>query len=487
MLEQVRVHLPAGLPAWLVGGAVRDALLRRPVRDFDFVVNGDALAVARGLADALGGAYYPLDHERGVGRVVLVRDDGHLTLDVSRLRGPDLIADLVARDFTINALATDLAQPDVLIDPLGGERDLRARLIRACSPTSLADDPLRVLRAVRLAAELRFRIDPSTLAEVRAQASRLADISAERRRDELVRCLGGPRPAAAIRSLDLLGLLPALIPELPALHDVGQSAPHVYDVWEHTLTVLARLGDVLAVLDPVYDAETASDLTLGLVSLRLGRHRQALGQHLAAAISGERPKRTLLLLASLLHDSGKPATRSVEPSGRIRFFDHDQAGARLAHDRLMELKFSTDEAQHVSAIVAHHLRPLLLSAEPNVTRRAIYRFGTQCGEAGIDVVLLALADFLGTYGDGPPPVDEWNRLLDVCSQLLRAYFETPSESIRPPALLTGNDVMSEFAIEAGPRLGRVLAALREAQAAGEVADREAARRWVSVYLDEHPT
>jgi putative nucleotidyltransferase with HDIG domain len=486
LVAQVRAHLPAGMPAWLVGGALRDALLRRPVRDFDFVVSGDGLAAARAVANGLGGAYYPLDSERGVGRVVLAREAERITFDISRLRGPDLAADLTARDFTINAIAVDMSKPEALIDPLHGERDLRAKLIRACSPTAIADDPLRAIRAVRLAAELRFRIDKPTLAEVRAQAGRLANISIERRRDELMRCLGGPRPAAAIRSLDLLGLLPALIPELPALHGVTQSPPHVYDVWEHTLTVLGRLVDVLAVLDPIYDVEAASDVTLGLMSLRLGRHRRALGRHLAAASNPERPIRSLLLLAGLLHDTGKPATRSIEPSGRIRFFNHDQEGARIAQERLTALRFSTEEVQRVSAIVGHHLRPLLLSGETEVTRRAVYRFYNQTGEAGIDVVLLSLADFLGTYGDGPPPLDAWNRLLDVCSQLLRAYFETPSESIEPPPLLTGDDLIGEFGLKAGPGLGRLLAELREAQAAGEVPNGDAARNWVRGYLAEHP-
>jgi tRNA nucleotidyltransferase/poly(A) polymerase len=486
LVSRVRAQLPADRPAWLVGGAVRDILLRRPVRDFDFVVAGDALACARSVANALGAVFYTLDAERAVGRVVLAQPDGRITLDISSLRGADLLADLTARDFTLNALAVDLAHPASLIDPLHGERDLRTRLIRTCSPTAIADDPLRAIRAVRLAAELRFRIDKATLAQVRAEAQALAGISSERRRDELLRCIDGPRPAAAIRSLDVLGLLPALIPELPALHGVTQSPPHVYDVWEHTLTVLDRLGDVLAALDPVYNIEAVSDVTLGLASLRLGRHRQALGQHLAASLNSDHPLRTLLLLASLLHDIGKPATRVVEPSGRIRFFDHDQLGARLTQVRLTGLRFSTDEAARASAIVAHHLRPLNLASETGVSRRAIYRYFRQTGPAGVDVVLLSLADFLGTYGDSPPPVDEWNRLLDVCSQLLRAYFETPAENLRPPILLTGDDLIAEFGLQPGPALGKLLSELREAQAAGEVLDRPAATAWVRAYLAQNP-
>jgi putative nucleotidyltransferase with HDIG domain len=484
---QVRQHLPAGLAAWLVGGAVRDALLHRPVSDFDFVLAGDALAAARGLANALGGAYYPLDAERGVGRVVLAGGATRLTLDLSNLRGPDLPADLAARDFTLNALAIDLGQPGALIDPLHGERDLRAKLIRQCSPRAMADDPLRAIRAVRLGAELRFRIEPETLAAVRGQAQTVAAVSAERRRDELLRCLGGPRPGAAIRSLDRLGLLPALLPELSALHGVTQSPPHVFDVWEHTLTVLDRLVEVLAALDPVYNIDAVSDVTLGLASMRLGRHRQALGGHLAASLNSDHPLRTLVLLASLLHDVGKAATRTVEPDGRIRFFDHENVGARLAQVRLSELRLSSEEAARVSAIVAQHMRPRSLASEPRVSRRAIYRFFQQAGPAGVDVVLLSLADFLGTYGDSPPPTDEWNRLLSVCSELLRAYFETPAEVVRPPTLLTGDDLQREFALKPGPEIGQILAELREAQAAGEVADRPAALEWVRRYLDNGRT
>ena len=486
LVGQVRAHLPAGASAWLVGGALRDALLRRPVRDFDFVVAGDALAGARAVANALGGAYYPLDAERGVGRVVLETPQGRVTLDLARLRGPDLPADLTARDFTLNAMAVDLARPAELIDPLHGERDLRGRLIRACSTTAIADDPLRAIRAVRLAAELRFRIDKLTLLEIRAQAARLASVSAERRRDELMHCLGGARPAAAVRSLDLLGLMPALLPELSALHGVTQSPPHVDDVWEHTLTVLQRLTEILAVLGPVYNSDAASDLTLGLVSLRLGRHRQALAEHLAAAAgeyTGHPP--APLLLASLLHDIGKPATRTVEAGGRIRFFNHDQLGADLTRERLTALRYSSDEVQRLSAIVAHHLRPLNLSGEPEVTRRAVYRYFHQTGAAGIDVVLLALADFLGTYGDSAPPVDDWNRLLDVCSALLRAYFETPEQTVRPAAVLTGDDLIRDFGLRPGPDLGKLLAELREAQAAGEVSEREGAAEWVRAYLAQH--
>jgi putative nucleotidyltransferase with HDIG domain len=247
---------------------------------------------------------------------------------------------------------------------------------------------------------------------------------------------------------------------------------------------VGRLWDVLNVLRPVHDVDNASDLTLGLVSVRLGRHRQALEAHLNTRLAGDRPARWLLMLAALLHDAGKPATRSLDPDGRIRFFNHDQVGAGLATQRLAELRFSNDENRRVSTIVAHHLRPLLLANTPALTRRAIYRFFRDTGPAGVDVVLLSLADFLGTHADGPPPVDEWNRLLDVCSALLQAYFERPAEAVYPPSLITGDDLLAEFALEPGPHIGRLLEAVREAQAGGDISDREAALALVRGLLDQ---
>jgi putative nucleotidyltransferase with HDIG domain len=482
IVAQVQQVLPAALPAWLVGGALRDAILRRVVHDLDFVVDGDALASARTTANALGGAYYPLDSERGVGRILLTRGDERYTLDFARLRGADLASDLAARDFTINAIAADLSRLAALIDPMNGQRDLRAKVIRTCRPTSIADDPVRGIRAVRFAAQFRFRLDRRTLAEVRGQASALASVSAERRRDEFMRCLAGPRPAAALRSLQVLGLLPFVIPELTSLKGLGQSAPHEYDVWEHTLATVTRLADILKVLNPVYDVDTASDLTLGLVSLRLGRHRHSLGRHLAMPVSGERSAHSLLVLAALLHDIGKPLTRLVEPGGAIRFFNHERAGAGLVQQRLNELRFSSDEIKRVSTVVANHLRPRQLATGPELTHRAIFRFFRQTGEAGIDVILLSLADFLGKYSGGPPPVEPWNKLLDVGVALLQAYFEHPLETVNPPAILTGDDLMGIFGLPAGPQLGSLLMELREAQAAGEVRSREGALEWVRAQL-----
>jgi tRNA nucleotidyltransferase/poly(A) polymerase len=466
VLAEVRAALPAEVRVWLVGGAVRDALLNRRLRDLDFVAATDGRGLARAVADRLGGAYYPLDQERGVGRALVTRDDQRLTLDFARLRGADLHADLAARDFTLNALAVDLAAPDAVIDPLGGQADLRAKLIRACGPTALADDPVRAVRAVRLAAHLGFRLDPALRAAARAAGPGLGRISAERRRDELIRCVGGPRAAAAARVLHTLELWPYLIAEVAALPGLNLPPPIAGSAWEHALSTLGRLEDLLSVLHPVHDVDAASDLTLGLVSLRLGRHRDALAAHLNAPLSDERPARWLLMLAALLrHTSGLP-----------------DAPATIVRDIAARLRLSIEEGRRLAAAVDGAGRFEALAQVP-VGRREVFRYFQALEAAGVDGVLLGLAGHLGAQA-GPAPADEWNACLDAASTLLRAYFENPDEAVHPPALLTGDDLMAELGLRPGPRLGRLLADVYEAQAAGEVDDRASALAFARRALDQ---
>ncbi|MBI3764690.1 MAG: HD domain-containing protein, partial [Chloroflexi bacterium] len=432
----------------------------------------------------LRGAYYPLDEERGTGRVILTRDKARYVLDFAALRAPDLNADLALRDFTINAMAVSVSHPETLIDPLGGEADLRAGVIRACGPTSLSDDPVRGLRAVRLAAQFDFRIHKETREAVKREAASLKRVSAERIRDEFVRLLGGRRPAAAIRALDMLGLLEWIVPEASTLKGVTQSAPHAFDVWEHTLAILERLEDLLAVLGPRHDPDAAADLALGLASVRLGRYRLPLDEHLSTCLSADRPARWLLFLSAFLHDIAKPATRKLDADGAIHFYEHDLVGAEMAARRATRLRFSADEVKRVRLTVNCHLRPLLLANEATgPSRRAIYRFYRAAGEAGVDVCLLSLADSLATWGPEFRQA-EWTRMTEVVAALLKGYFEEPEQSVQPPPLLNGRDLIAHFGLEEGPLVGKLLEAIREAQAAGEVADKEAALELARVVLNQ---
>jgi len=464
-------------PIYLVGGGVRDIFLDRVVHDLDFVLPGETRSLANEIARRFNGALYVLDAERHTTRVILGPSaetaNRRILLDFAMLRAETLAGDLLARDFTINAMAYDVAQPDQLIDPAGGLADLREKRIRACSGDSLANDPVRVLRAVRQALLFQFRIDPETISQMRLAAPLLPSVSAERLRDELFRLLDGPRASLGIRVLDQVGALGHVLPELGALKTVRQSAPHTLDVWEHTLSVLSYLEQLFQPLVGAYQAEAAADLANGSAVLWLGRFRYQFEQHFNQALVPERSIKALLFLASLYHDIGKPATRAETPAGKVRFLGHEEQGAAQAAQRGRALALSVHEVARLETIVRYHMRihfmasSVLTGQVKTPPRRSIYRFFNRTGAAGIDICLLALADLRGTYGAALPQ-ELWQTELEICRELIEAYWEKTQEIVSPPRLLTGHDLMNTFGLAPGPRIGRLLAKLREAQAVGEV-------------------
>jgi putative nucleotidyltransferase with HDIG domain len=469
---------------YLVGGAVRDALLGRPAHDLDFAVDGDALRLARKVANRAGGAYYRLDDERATGRVVLVQDNGERRiLDFARLRGPDLETDLRGRDFTINAIAVDLAAPQELLDPLGGAPDLLAKNLRACAASAFEDDPVRILRAIRFAAGYSLKIENKTREQMKAAVGELGRISPERLRDELFNLFETKQPATSIRALSVLGVLPHTLPELLALKGVTQPPPHVSDVWEHTLHTLQHLETVLDTLSGDFRPDDkGGNLTIGLISGRLGRYRPQITTHLKQRLTPERELRPLLFLAALYHDIAKPHTRTEDEDGRVRFIGHETEGAKMAGERAAALRLSKAENDRLQDIIAHHLRPILLANEESApSKRAIYRFFRDTGEAGVDICLLSLADVLAAHGPGIPQ-DVLTRQIDVVRALLEAYWESPEETIAPPDLVNGNDLIRGLKLKPGPQIGELLEAIREAQVEGEVSSKAEALKFARAWL-----
>jgi putative nucleotidyltransferase with HDIG domain len=466
---------------WIVGGAVRDLMMGRPVRDWDFAVDGDAMGLARAVGDALGGAFFALDQERETARVVL-QTDGQtpMVLDFALLRGDDLNADLADRDFSINAMA--LGQGDMLIDPLDGRSDLRRGEIRATSQHAFISDPVRLLRATRLARELGFTIEPETEGWIRRDAALLNQSAAERLRDEFTRGVTVDGASRFLQRLEDLDLLVHVVPELDPLKGVTQSHPHRLDVWQHTLTVMDALEAVVGCItgDPGQsDSGRSFDIPPGMwtdVPRVLHQFSEELRDHLGAIVGGDRDRGLLLKLGALVHDVGKPQTRCEGNDGRIHFYHHDSIGARMAASRMRALRFSRSEVQHVAAIVKGHMRPANLARAEKVTPRAIFRYFRDTGDAGVETLLLSLADHLATWG---PNLDEqrWLRRLEVAELLLHHYFERRLETVDPRLPVDGNDLMRALNLQQGPEIGLLLDALREAVAAGEIDTRAEALRF----------
>ncbi len=485
LIDKVRDALP-NQEIYLVGGAVRDMLSDRLSHDLDFALPSNGISISRKVSNALHADFMVLDDERDTGRVIVTESDKTRTfLDFATYRGINLDEDLHARDFTINAIAYDL-RAKTIIDPLNGASDLRAKNIRACSPTSLTDDPIRILRAIRLAAAFDFKIELETRNAMKQAASLLPTVSPERQRDELFKILEGPKPDASMRALEMLGVFPHLMPELSAMKGVEQSLPHIYDVWGHTLSVLGHLEIILGALSADRPTGETNDPLINLLTRQLGKYHERFAAHFAESLNTDRSVRAALFFAALYHDVQKPATKSVDESGRIRFFDHEVKGAEVAARRGSAFNLSNDEVERIKKIVLHHMRFHFFTSrmegdKQEPLRKAIYRFFRDSGEAGVDLVLLGLADLRGIQGHTVTP-ETWSTALDVARILLENYWEKREETIAPPRFLDGNDLMHELKLEPGRIIGQLLEAIREGQAMGKINTREdaisAAHEWL---------
>lgn len=479
LLQQtVEILRAQQVEAYLVGGAVRDLLLERPeIVDFDFVTAREGLKVARRVADALGAAFYPLDAERDTGRVVYQagRGDSPTYLDFASFRGADLQADLADRDFTINAIAMSLAGQ--VIDPLEGQQDLQAGWIRAASPEAFQRDPVRVLRAVRQAAAFRFRIETGTEQALRQAAPLLNRVSPERQRDELLKLLNTPAPGESIRQLHHLGVFPPWLPEVEAMVGVTQSTPHYLDVFDHTATAL----DIWA--------ERWQEADFGLPP---HLHAQVL-PYLSQSLGSNLTQASLMPLALLFHDAGKPQSRTEEfKEGRLKihFYGHERKSAPLVRRAMKRFHFSSQATDFVEMVVTQHMRPLSLASaagsQGEVSRRAIFRFFQDCAghpyNAGVAVTLHALADHFATYPPGKGQQAE-AALRAVINPLLTAFFEQREEMIDPPLLLSGRDLMDTLGLPQGPLIGLLLRRLKEAQATGQVTTYEGALEFIKADPD----
>jgi putative nucleotidyltransferase with HDIG domain len=408
-----------GVRAWVVGGYVRDKLLGRPHPNPDVVVeDGDALKLAERFAE-LAHAGPPITFERyGTAQVTL---PGHLVEFVTaraesypaESRKPDvrpatLDEDLARRDFTINTLLMDL--DGKIQDPLGGRNDLDARILRtpADPVRTFTDDPLRMLRAIRFAAQLGFELAPGILPAMHQVAGRLVPpvISVERIADELRKMLASDRPRLAIDLLDAGGLLELVLPEVAACKGVAQTGFHTHDVYGHTLLTVERVPADLA-----------------------------------------------LRLAALFHDVGKPSTATADGA----FPGHELVGAKLARSALERLRFSQREIEPVVELVRLHLRPVYYRSE--WTDGAVRRLAKDAGEQLGRLIALARADVAASAYPEPEKLDELQARIDA------VLSERPS---RLAPLLTGEDVMRVLGIGPGPEVGRIKQRLEELVIDGEI-------------------
>lgn len=502
ILEQVAAFCAQrAMPAWLVGGSLRDLLLERVAHDLDIAVAGDGTALARAFADAVGGSFVALDDARSTARVVLpvgmpprfsfqgsearANDQARLVVDFAQLRGRNIEQDLAARDFTLNALALPL-DPDSdfrirasdiagrLIDPLNGYADLSAGVLRACAPTSIADDPVRMLRAARLAALLGMTIDATLDSQIRAAAPAITKVAGERVRDELLKLLDTSVAARWLRYLDDARILTQIVPELEAGRDCDQPHVHVLPVLGHILETVRTLEWLQSQLpqpalapshDPPLALATHHDLCAELP------YAGALAQLMREPRAHGVRRGALLKLAALLHDVAKPQTKEIHPGGKVSFYGHQDIGAEIAVRVGRRLRLSRPDTAYLQLVVREHMRPGQLRSAESLTRRAVVRFFRDTGDAGPDVLLHELADHLATRG---PLVsaEGWRAHLAWTQHMLDGYYIPERPPLEP--LIRGDELITALRIKPGPLVGAILREIDEARAAGEIASRNEA-------------
>ena len=477
--ELKEFFLTRSVPAFLVGGYIRDSLRGISTRDIDVAVPCDPLAMTQELSMSFGGSVVPLGQARQasplgaqgrrVVRLVLpYHDDGSWVIDVAGIEG-SIHADQARRDFSVDAMALSLEDwctpgwEECILDPFCGRGDLAQETIRAIGPWVFRDDPGRLIRAVRLAAKLGFRIEPRTVHLISRHAHLLPSTAGERVRNELLSILSLDGAKKHLETLDELGLLCCIIPELAIAKGVEQPREHYWDVFEHSLNA-------------VEGVEKVTDVGAGHpVSGPVPWDEQMEGRF-AQEVSDGHTRRTFLKLAALLHDVAKPQTKTVDAKGKTRFLGHHILGACMSREVLQRLRVGKRGVEMISGMVENHLRPMQMSQDGALASpRAVYRYFRDVGDVAIDVLYLSLADHLAARGP-QLDTDGWRHHVKLITHILEVGTHQQSKEIMP-RLITGHDLMGELGLSPGSLIGTLLEGVLDAQAAGEVGSRDEALAW----------
>ena len=462
-----------------MGGYIRDSLRGTDIKDVDIAVKGDFLTLGRELAAATGGTCVPLGHTRlestptdgvpRVARIVTTAPEGdRWTVDITGIE-ESIDVDLLRRDFTVDAMALALDDWGIpgweerVVDPFGGRKDLAERTIRATGPSVFRDDPSRLLRATRLAATFDFRIDFGTAKLITQQANLVSSTAGERVREELLGIISLDGAKKHLESLDEMGLLCCIIPELGATKGVQQPKEHYWEVFPHSL----------------HAVEGVERVTSGCKEYPVSRPvpwDDKIDERFRQKASDGHTRRTMLKLGALLHDIAKPQTKMVDVKGRTRFLGHHTLGASMSRKVLQRLRMSNDGIDMTCGMIEHHLRPTQMSQGGELpTPRAVFRYFRDVGDVAIDTLYLSLGDHLAAKG---PEFDMpgWQHHVDIVSHILEVGTQQQDQE-KSPGLVTGHDLIRELGLSPGPHIGNLLDELHEAHAAGEFDTLEGALAW----------
>ncbi len=438
---------------FLVGGALRDYYLNRCGTDFDFAVDGGSIALSRRLARRLGGVFVLLDRAHNSARVVKKMDGVVWTFDLTDWRGKSIQKDLGLRDFTINALGLDILSEgptaSSVLEFKGARRDLTAGVVRMVTPKIFKDDPLRLLRAFTLQATLGFKMDAKTRVQIKKDAHLISMVAAERIREEIFKILASPRAQETLSSMDKIGLLAQVIPQITVMYGVKQGGYHHLDVWRHSLEVVSQIEKLIEEM----------------------RGSERMKAYLHQPIGGGHTRLALLKMACVLHDIGKPETRRQE-GRRMTFHTHEHAGERITRQVAKQLKLSVKERFFLEDVVRMHLRPGYLSNFKRPSGKAIFRYLRDTRDEAGAIAILSLADQGATRGPLTTAAKSRHHA-QICHMLIERYFELKDQKPKQ-RLLTGHDLIKVLKLKPSELFGKILVRVEEAAALGKIKTKEEA-------------
>lgn len=438
---------------YLVGGAVRDFIQKKDTFDRDLIViDEDAGIFAQKLAEFFDGKFLPLDEENKIYRVVL--SDKLNYLDITNPIENSLEKDILRRDLTINAIATDIKTGEIPEFCSQGIIDFENRILRGVREENFTDDPLRILRIFRFYSLLGFEIDESLLEIAKKYAPLIKKPAQERILYELMKLFSGDFAHQALLKMDECNILDKLFPFVNELKQVPPNLHHHLDLFHHSIETIRQIGILY---------ENSSD---------------EVKQHMNKIDFGGFSRLAHLRLACFIHDIGKFSTWTIEEdTGRHRFIKHDDVGSKLAGPILKTLTFSNKQIDYLKLMIKKHMYPTAVVSSPELTDKIMMRFVRKMDENAIDNILIAQADRLSARG---PEITEEivNENITSLNKLLQFYL-IQKDSLKPlPKLLDGNEIMKILKIPPSPILGEIIEALFEAQISGDISTKEEAEEFV---------
>lgn len=434
---------------YLVGGAIRDLLLGKKTTDRDISIK-NAEIFAKKIAEDFSGTFIVLDEVNKIYRVVLA--DKVNFFDISELQGETIEEDLKRRDFTINAIAYDLKN-DNIVDVTGGVSDIEKKVLRHIDDKNFEEDPLRILRAFRFLATTGFEMTSELENAIRKYLPLAMKPAKERIHYEIMKLFGGEYASPALLKMDEFGLLELIFPCIKDMKKVPPNTHHHLDLFHHVV-------------------ETVRQIEIGYSNAP-----KEVREHLDKIDFGGFPRINHLKIAGFLHDIGKFSTWTIEPTGRHRFIKHDDVGSKMAVPLLRDLKFSKKQIEYISTMIKYHIYPSNVIVSPDLNEKVKMRYIRKMGDNVIDNIILACADRLSARG--VDVTDEMvNANLSGLNTLLNFYLEK-RETLEPlPKLLDGNEIMSILNIQPSPILGKIVNALYEAQLNGDIVTTSQAKEFV---------